>query len=226
MQPLLNLIKNSIEKLYKIDSGIKDMSALLISEQTHEDLESGLLGQVKFDDDAKIYYEIDGSDINVALYFSPDFKERYQQHNPLRIMSGESLTVFRTIIEEVDHCVMLGYSSEQGKPFSKLELELQANIDKYIMMMNWIQKHEQVKPTDATKRKQRKETKDFIFGERFDEEDPDVQYRYEKARVLGKAFVEFYEQLPKAETKFKILRDFYRESPLDKLHFITHHCQF
>ncbi len=74
-------------------------------------------------------------DVNLGLYLAPELFERLRGKDPrnrsgLGLVTSE-LSAFTTVAEGVSHLVYLCGCLERGRPVSKLELEVQAEIDKF-----------------------------------------------------------------------------------------------
>lgn len=216
MQILLNNIKRIIENCYKIDSGIDDVNRFLVKEDTYKRLEDQIITKVDYNDDARVFLVEDGEDIKLGLYFSEDFKKRFEENNPrVKGISDSNLNLFSILVEEVDHFVMLAYSAHNEKPVSLLELELQANITKYLVLRALVALQQNTFPKIRPHAVQ--SLKELVFECKYDEQDPDIQFRYENAARLAKAFISYFESIKNPYRKTTKLREFYRLSPQSKL---------
>jgi len=74
----------------------------------------------------------DGGELGVSLYLDPALLERLQDADPLRSLHGGNVADYWTALEGVSHFVYLAWNCGHDKTVSLLELELQAEIDKYI----------------------------------------------------------------------------------------------
>jgi hypothetical protein len=71
-------------------------------------------------------------EIGVSLYLDPALLERLAQADPLQSLHEGNVADYWTALEGVSHFVYLAWNSGHDKPVSLLELELQAEIDKYV----------------------------------------------------------------------------------------------
>ena len=75
---------------------------------------------------------VEGSDgVHIGVYIDASVMERLLLHNPLRALDQHNLADYCTALEGVSHFHYLAWSAAQGRPVSLLELELQAEVDKY-----------------------------------------------------------------------------------------------
>jgi hypothetical protein len=68
----------------------------------------------------------------VSLYLDPALLERLKQADPIRKLDEENVADYLTALEGVSHFVYFAWNAGHDKSVSILELELQAEIDKYI----------------------------------------------------------------------------------------------
>jgi hypothetical protein len=70
--------------------------------------------------------------VGVALYLDPQLLERLQHADPLEHLHAGNVADYWTALEGVSHFVYLAWNAGYDKPVSILELEMQAEIDKYV----------------------------------------------------------------------------------------------
>ncbi|MEO8225447.1 MAG: hypothetical protein ABI661_11640 [Gammaproteobacteria bacterium] len=82
-------------------------------------------------DEQLIVLESDGA-IDLALYLDQRVLERLSAADPRVNLSGTNLADFWTVLEGVSHFHYLAWNATFDKPVTLLELEMQAEVDKYI----------------------------------------------------------------------------------------------
>jgi hypothetical protein len=82
--------------------------------------------------DEQLFVAPDGDSVRVSLYLDPRVLERLQQHNPVDALHAGNLADYWTALEGVSHFVYLAWNAAHDRPVSLLELETQAEVDKYI----------------------------------------------------------------------------------------------
>jgi hypothetical protein len=76
----------------------------------------------------------DGADeVALSLYLDPALLERLARHDPLERLHAGNLADCWTALEGVSHFLYLAWNAGHDKPVSLLELEMQAEIDKYVV---------------------------------------------------------------------------------------------
>lgn len=74
----------------------------------------------------------EGGAAAVGLYLAPDLLARLRAANPLQALHGGNLADYWTALEGVSHFLCLAWHAGHDRGVSLLELELQAEIDKYV----------------------------------------------------------------------------------------------
>lgn len=71
----------------------------------------------------------------LSVYIDAAVLARLVQYNPLEMLDGRNLVDFCTAFEGVSHFQYLAWCLQRGRVVSLLELELQAEIDKYVIAL-------------------------------------------------------------------------------------------
>ena len=83
------------------------------------------------DEQLLVAHEDDG--IALALYIDPAVLERLSRRDPFAALTGDNLGDYLTVAEGVSHFVYVAWNAGFDKPVTLLELELQAEVDKYVL---------------------------------------------------------------------------------------------
>jgi hypothetical protein len=76
---------------------------------------------------------VEESDVaRVSLYLDPELLERLRCADPLEHLHAGNVADYWTALEGVSHFVYFAWNAGHDKPVSILELEMQAEIDKYV----------------------------------------------------------------------------------------------
>jgi hypothetical protein len=70
--------------------------------------------------------------VGVSLYLDPALLERLRRADPLERLDAGNVADYWTALEGVSHFLYFAWNAGHDKPVSILELEMQAEIDKYI----------------------------------------------------------------------------------------------
>jgi hypothetical protein len=71
--------------------------------------------------------------VDIAVYIAPEVLERLSDANPLEDLHDGNLADFWMALEGVSHFVYLAWNASRDKPVTRLELELQAEVDKFVL---------------------------------------------------------------------------------------------
>jgi hypothetical protein len=70
--------------------------------------------------------------VGVSLYLDPALLERLQRSSPMVRLDESNVADYWTALEGVSHFLYFAWNAGHDKPVTLLELELQAEIDKYV----------------------------------------------------------------------------------------------
>jgi hypothetical protein len=82
--------------------------------------------------DEKLVVVQNGEEVELALYLDPEIMERLREDDPTRRLHHGNIADFCTALEGVSHFLYLTWNAEYERGVSLLELEMQAEVDKYI----------------------------------------------------------------------------------------------
>lgn len=106
-----------------------DPQEFLISDRRR--LEAVLGAQACEVNDEHVFIVEEDEGVRVGLFIDRDVLERLEAQDPLESLSERNLQDFCTALEGVSHFHYLLWSLNRGRGVSLLELELQAEVDKY-----------------------------------------------------------------------------------------------
>ena len=73
-----------------------------------------------------------GDEVGLSLYLDPALLARLTREDPLVRLHGGNVADWCTALEGVSHFLYLAWNAGHDKPVSLLELEMQAEVDKYV----------------------------------------------------------------------------------------------
>ena len=220
----IDTIHSVIENTYAIDSGIEDITDFLMAEDVYRELEDDVVTRVPYDDSARVYVTIDGEDALLGMYLSEELRDAIEEHDPLRTgITEKTLPVISVLTEEIDHLLMLGYSLTHEKPTSLLELELQANVSKCLLVRNMVARQQGTYP--RIDKEARKEVDEYILHTDFAEPENLIQLRYQDAARFAKGFMSYFDELPRQQKPGE-LAAFYRLTPPQKINRVRRNAAF
>jgi hypothetical protein len=82
--------------------------------------------------DEKLLIAENDGEAEVSLYLEERLLERLERSDPLTRLDAENLGDFWTAFEGVSHFMYYAWNAQLEKPVTLLEMELQAEVDKYV----------------------------------------------------------------------------------------------
>lgn len=82
--------------------------------------------------DEQLLVAEEGGEMSLGLFLAPEVLERLEEANPLDALNGGNLADYWTALEGVSHFVYLAWNAGHDRPVGLMELELQAEVDKYV----------------------------------------------------------------------------------------------
>jgi hypothetical protein len=123
---MLQRLQHLLETIYDARSG-QDVQAYLLTQRRQLPRERRRLAQ---DEELVLVDERGGAFLGV--YIDAGVLRRLQRHDPLQALNSANLADFWTALEGVSHFSYLMWNNGHDRGVSQLELELQAEVDKYI----------------------------------------------------------------------------------------------
>lgn len=80
----------------------------------------------------KVLIAQDDGRVDLAVYLDADVVSRLTDQDPLDSLHDGNLEAFWTALEGVSHFVYLVWNAARRRPVTRLELELQAEVDKFV----------------------------------------------------------------------------------------------
>jgi hypothetical protein len=161
-----------------------------------------------------LFCECEG-ELLLSLYLDEELVEALSRNDPYRRLDTDNLDSFCTALEGVSHFVYLVFNATHERPVSQLELELQAEVDKFFAVSTLSEQQGNSLDQDILSR--------WLFDHcRFDPAlDPNERNRYQDANRLARAFCNRVRAFPVGSSHqpsmVRELRRFYRKRHLDKI---------
>jgi hypothetical protein len=83
--------------------------------------------------DEQLLLAEEGDTLSMALYLDAEVLRRLAEQDPRAALTHENLADYLTVAEGVSHFVYVAWNTGFDKPVTLLELELQAEVDKYVL---------------------------------------------------------------------------------------------
>ncbi len=121
---ILTRLQLGLEALYRVDTRL-DVEAFVIDERQRQ--ESGVARAPR----EQLLVSESGDELSMALFVDAKAIETLERHDPASGLHGENFADFCIALEGVSHFVYLALCAAGERRVSALELELQAEVDKF-----------------------------------------------------------------------------------------------
>lgn len=209
---ILGTLQHTIQQLHDVQLDL-DVDAYIVDDDVRREIPGAKEGIPE-----QLFVRDNGmDDVEIALYIAPAIMDRLHKDNPHTRLHGGNLEDFCIALEGVSHFVFLAWRASVNWPVSALEMEIQAEVDKFVA--SWLLLHAQGQERKSTARPLMHQLfQSFeLRGELSEEE----QERYHTANRVARRYVRSLVQRYGGDsTEQRILRDtrdFYRQSLPDKL---------
>jgi hypothetical protein len=202
---LLPKLEQMLHELYALDVGYAVSDFLITDAVLAGSLDAGGRNV----DEKLLIAEADG-EADVALYLEQELLDRLAQHDPLQRLDGDNLADFWSALEGVSHFTYYAWNAARDKSVSLFELELQAEVDKFVT-------------TGILLREQRGRAPNGLHGWLFDsptldaELDDEERERYRRANRYAAKYCSRLSPSADGTAIQRDLRRFYRLSQASKL---------
>ncbi len=122
---MLARVQRGLETLYRVDTGVA-VDDFVIDEAARDSLAPARKPREQL-----LVCEGDG-EMSLALFVDPEALANLARHDPAHRLGAHNLGDFLLAIEGVSHFIYAIWCARAERPVTQLELELQAEIDKYV----------------------------------------------------------------------------------------------
>lgn len=164
---------------------------------------------------ARVLIRNDGGTIAARIYYPDSLIRSLEDRPPSRGVGDENIDAFAAFVEELDHFLLVAERSRLGRPVSLLELEMHANVTKYLVCAQYLASSSSGDGGKHLFLESRVWLLWHLFEKHdFAEPDPAVQARYQDASKFARRFLDILGRETDAASRLSRLRAF---------HDATHH---
>ena len=207
---VLRRLQRGLEQMYRIDTQV-EVGDFVIDGAARQ-----RLGVRRLPREQLLLAESEGT-LEVALFVDESSLDNLARHDPSHGLDDRNLGDFLLAVEGVSHFVYTMWRARAQQPVSALELELQAEVDKYVTCLLLAD----ARPTDSG-RLRRRLFEQFLFDDGLDDGE---RHRYrmanDNARQYSESLERRYVRRQRIVDMLGELRRFYRMSLRGKLDFIA-----
>lgn len=124
------LLQVGLQEIYELAVPHNVSDFLITSPESVRSLENGA---GRHDVREKLLVRSDPDSVRLSLYLDQAVIDNLERNSPLAGLNGDNLEDFCLALEGVSHFLYLTWNAGFGRPVTLLEMELQAEIDKFVM---------------------------------------------------------------------------------------------
>lgn len=121
----LGRVQRGLEALYRVDTGV-EIADFVVGNELRDALVTARRPR------EQLLVSEDEGELALALFIDPLALANLLDHDPSRRLGDHNLGDFLLAIEGVSHFIYAIWCARARRPLTQLELELQAEIDKYV----------------------------------------------------------------------------------------------
>lgn len=200
---LLEAVQGLLERTYAMASGIDDVARFVVGDRGFRHLYDPaelveLVAGSAAGDGARTLVRTTAEGVRASIYYPDSMIRQLERHPPQRGLDERNVDAFATLIEELDHLLLIAERARLGRTTTMLELELHANVSKHLVLSRFLAG---ARPgLDGLRRAW---LRHHLFDKvRFRAEEPAVRERYLRARRLA---VRLVDALPRIEQARRIV---------------------
>lgn len=123
-------VQKQLQNIYEIESGADVGEFLVTDREVVSQLEGDQPGTRDIQE--KLLVREGGEELGLALYIDSQVGERLADADPTSRLDDTNFGDYLVLLEGVSHFVYLTWNAKRERPVTLLELELQAEVDKYV----------------------------------------------------------------------------------------------
>jgi hypothetical protein len=128
---LLNRLQRHLENIYEVSSGYRVADFLISDPALVRELDKS---ETARELPEKLLIRKQGDEaVNLGLYLDPGLLRRLESNDPTQALHGQNLHDFWLALEGISHFLYFTWNARYERRVSLLEMELQGEVDKYIL---------------------------------------------------------------------------------------------
>ena len=214
---VLSRLQRGIETLYRVNTRL-DVNAFVVSEAARDSSLANSEGPgTSRRPREQLLVEQKSDELRLALFLDADAIANLQRNDPAEGLDTQNFNDFCLVVEGVSHFVYVAVCAAGDRSVSALELEIQAEVDKFVTCLLLVKNHHEQAPR----------VRSWLFDEpRFANDlSPEEHSRYTAAHSAANAYAgslqRRYVGHQRTPDMLAELRLFYRLSLEAKLHHIA-----
>ena len=148
---LLDRLQGLLERTYSMSPGLGDLAPFVIGDQGYRCLYAGANGDAHRDDPARTagaartagigartLVRDTEEGVRLCIYYPDRLVRHLEAYPPERGLGDDNVDAFATLVEELDHLLVLAERAGHCRPSTLFDLELHANVSKYLVLSRFL----------------------------------------------------------------------------------------
>ena len=134
---LLRTVQGLLTRTYALSAPLDDIERYVIGDAGLATLYDGPRARAvesAAGDGARLLLREDAGTLRACVYFPDALIEHLERQPPQRGVHADNVDAFAVFVEEIDHLLVAAERADAGRGVSLLELELHANVSKYLVL--------------------------------------------------------------------------------------------
>jgi hypothetical protein len=214
---LVETLQGLLERTYRMRTGLSDVGRFFVGDIGYRQFYG--FGQTHVAGDgagSKTLVRETTEGVRASVYLPDTLIDRLERHPPQYGLGQENVDAFATLVEELDHLLLIAERARTQRPVSLLELELHANVSKHLVLSRFL-----AGGSRRLSERRRLWLRHHLFEKAsYCDRDPDVRERYRQAARWA---VKLIDALPGRSVagRLGLLRRFHREDTSGKMRLIN-----
>jgi hypothetical protein len=208
-------MQQRLERIYEVQAGL-DVHDFLVTDQAFASYMDQCHGLRQSQE--KLLVSQNGNQLDVSLYIQRELIDQLDGDDPMSNLHEGNISAYLIALEGVSHLLYLAWNARYEREISLFELELQAEVDKYIFTMILLANQEDYQlPTGLLNRL-------FLQHTYASDMNMEEQNRYERANYYAYHYCKALQHNcidNQRMSLFNDLRRFYRLTSHHKINHIT-----
>ncbi len=204
---LLETVQGLLTRTYALEAPLEHIGRYVVGDEGFRRFYAEVPHEVKSSDGSGarlLVRERDGA-VSASIYYPDAMIRALEEHPPQRGLGDANVDAFAVLVEELDHLLVTAERAGAGRAISMLELELHANVSKYLVLGRFL-----AGPGRRLDARRRVWLRHHLFHKRvYEDGEPSVRRRYDDAARLALRFLDGHGALPPS-ARVAALRRFHR----------------
>jgi len=125
-----------LQDIYELDITHDVNDYLITNKAVLQQLDTGSTNRTALE---KVLVREDAGSLNLSLYLDEKILENFDEYDPQQYLDHRNIQEFCLALEGISHFVYLIWNASYDRSVTLMEMELQAEVDKYIMLMSYME---------------------------------------------------------------------------------------